>query len=193
MEKAEEILKSIEKIAETRFIPSIGPVKGKILSEIIKKHKLNRILEIGALYGYSAILMAKENKNAIITTIEIDKQNAEITKENIEKANLSNRIKVIQGDALKIIPEITDSFDLLFLDAAKAQYLHYLNLTEKNLKKGSVIVADNVGIFEKEMKNFLEYVRNSGKYQSETIKVLLEYHDDVYDAMEVSVKLHKDP
>ncbi|MBS3093015.1 class I SAM-dependent methyltransferase [Candidatus Pacearchaeota archaeon] len=192
MDKASDVLKSIEKIAEKRFIPSIGPVKGKILAEIIKKHKLNHIFEIGSLYGYSAILMAKEDKNAHITTIEIDKQNATITQENIEKAGLSNRIKVVQGDAVKIIPEISDSFDLLFLDAAKDQYLKYLQSAEKNLKKGSVIVADNVGIFEKELKTYLMYVRESGKYQSETIKVLLEYHDDVYDAMEVSVKLHKD-
>ena len=78
------------------------------------------------------------------------------------------------------------------MDAAKDQYLKYLQSAEKNLKKGSVIVADNVGIFEKELKTYLMYVRESGKYQSETIKVLLEYHDDVYDAMEVSVKLHKD-
>ena len=170
MDKALNVMKSIEKIVETRFIPSIGPVKGKVLSNIIKKYKPINILEIGALYGYSAILMALESK-AKITTIEIDKNNAEITNINVRNAGYSDRIHVINGNAIDILQKFNIKIDLLFLDAAKEQYLTYLKLSEKNLKKGSIVVADNVGIFEKRMRDFLEYVRKSGQYSSETVQV----------------------
>lgn len=188
MKRAIEVLKSIEEIAETRFIPSIGPIKGRILTDIINKYKPKNILEVGSLFGYSAILMALKSE-AKITTIEIDKNNVEITKENIKKAGYSNRINVIDGNAIDVIPKLNNKIDLLFLDAAKEQYFAYLKLSEKNMEKGSIVVADNAGIFEKSMKDFLEYVRKSGKYESETIKVPLEFHDNVYDAMEISVKL----
>ena len=189
MDKALEVMKSIEKIAEIRFIPSIGPIKGKVLTDIIKKYNPENILEIGALYGYSAILMARGQKDAEITTIEIDKNNFEITKENVKKAGYSDRIKVIYGNAIDALPKHNKKIDLLFLDANKEQYFAYLKLSEKNLKKGSVVVADNVKIFEKNMNDFLDYVRKSGYYKSKTIEVPLEFHEDVYDAMEVSEKL----
>jgi predicted O-methyltransferase YrrM len=81
-------------------------------------------------------------------------------------------------------------FDLLFLDAAKDEYLTYLKLAEDNvLKKGAVIVADNVEVSKNEMQDYLGYVRSSGLYKSETIETTLEFTPNVKDAIEVSVKV----
>ncbi|HEU4482417.1 MAG TPA: CmcI family methyltransferase [Nitrososphaeraceae archaeon] len=201
-----DVLSEIESIAKKNSLPSIGPIKGEIIIDIIKKYKPKRILEIGTLHGYSAILMAncllsvnnnagKDNDNAnketIVTCLEIDQQLANIAKKNIEKAGLSDRIEVITGDALEIIPTLNKyyRFDLVFIDAVKNQYLRYLKLVEENglLNKKSVVVADNILIYENEMKDYLDYVRNSGKYNSYTTETTLEFTKNVKDALEISL------
>lgn len=176
MDKAAEVLKKLENEAEKEFVPSIGPIKGKILEDIIKNYKPNKILEIGTLFSYSAILIARFlPDNGKVITLEINENSANIARKNIDEAGLSQIIEVIVGDALEIIPTLKDKFDLLFIDATKEDYLRYLKLAEKNLKKGSVVVADNVGIFEDQMLDYLEYVRTSGEYESETVNVPLEF------------------
>jgi len=205
--KVLNVLSEIEETAKKNSLPSIGPLKGEIIGDIIRNYKLKRILEIGTLHGYSAILMAnfllKANKDdgndndninteTIITCLEIDQQLANIAKKNIEKAGLSDRIEVITGDALKTIPTLNNKyyrFDLVFIDAVKNQYLNYLKLVEENglLNKKSIVVADNVLIYENEMKDYLDYVRNSGKYNSYTTDTTLEFTKIVKDALEVSI------
>lgn len=194
MSKAENVLKSIEEIGKKQFIPSIGPIKGKIIAEIIKKHKPKCILEIGTLYGYSAILMANlvaDDSYGKVVTVEIDKAFADIAKRNIQDAGFQEKIDIIVGNALEVIPRLGYKFDLLFLDAAKDEYLRYLNLAEaKNLiEKGDIVIADNVGVSRNEMLDYLDYVRNSGIYKSETVETMLEFTDDVKDAIEVSIKV----
>ncbi|MEM7824638.1 MAG: O-methyltransferase [Candidatus Aenigmatarchaeota archaeon] len=190
MDRSIQFLRALEKLGEKQFIPSIGPIKGKIIEDEIKKHKPKKILEIGTLFGYSAILMARLlPKGGKVITIEINPQYADMARKNIEQTNLSNKIEIIVGDALDVIPKLKEKFDLMFIDATKEEYFNYLKLAEKNLKKGSVVIADNVGIFEQYMKDYLSYVRNSGKYNSKTINVPLEFSKNVKDAMEISVKL----
>jgi predicted O-methyltransferase YrrM len=192
--KAIDILNSLDEIGKKRFMPSIGPTKGKIIADIIREHKPKKILEIGSLYGYSAILMANvmsdydDDDEFKVVTVEIDKNNGDIAKINIEDAELSDKIDLITGDALEVIPKLHYKFDLLFLDAAKDQYLQYLRIAEESniIKKDAIIIADNVGISKNEMIDYLEYVRNSGKYNSKTIETTLEFSKDINDAMEVS-------
>ncbi|MGE5634296.1 MAG: O-methyltransferase [Deltaproteobacteria bacterium] len=206
-----DVLSEIEEIARKDYLPSIGPIKGKIIGDIIKKHKPKRILEIGTLHGYSAILMANfllsindndgndnTSKEIIVICLEIDKNLANIAKKNIEKAGLSDKIKVINGDALEIIPKLNNNnnhyrFDLVFIDAVKNQYLAYLNLVEENdlmNKEAAIVVADNVLIYENEMKDYLDYVRNSGRYNSYTTETTLEFNKNVKDALEVSIRVN---
>ena len=194
MNKAESVLKSIEEIGKNQFIPSIGPIKGKIIAEIIKEHKPKSILEIGTLYGYSAILMANlvaDDNYGKVVTVEMDKAFADIAKRNIQDAGFQKKIDIIVGNALEVIPKLGYKFDLLFLDAAKDEYLRYLNLAEaKNLiEKGDIVIADNVGVSKNEMLDYLDYVRNSGIYKSKTIETMLEFTDDVKDAIEVSIRV----
>ena len=193
-----DVLSELEDIARRNNLPSIGPIKGEIIQKIINKYKPRTILEIGALHGYSAILMTslvlKEgiNINNILVTIEIDHNLIPIINQNIEKARLSDKITVLHGDALNIIPKLDNNnkFDLLFLDAEKDQYIKYLKLVEnKNLlSENAVVVADNVIIYEKEMNDYLEYVRNSGNYKSYTTETSLEFTKNIKDALEISVK-----
>src|SRR5712692_9543972 len=190
LDPADAVLREIEAIGERSFIPSIGPVKGKILAEIVRKIRPRRILEVGVLYGYSAILMAKNSPPGVeIVSVEKNPEHVRIAKENIKRANMERSIRVVEGDGRTELGKLTGSFDLVFLDAEKTQYLAYLKAVEKNLHKGSVIVADNVGIFKDQMQDYLDYVRNKGPFKSRTVETLLEFSDTTKDAIEISEKL----
>lgn len=189
------VLRELEQLAKREHLPSIGPIKGKIISEIIQKYKPTTILEIGTLHGYSAILMTAllldYYHDAKLITIEIEKNLADIARKNIGKAGLAHKIEVVCGNALDVIPTLTAyKFDLIFLDAVKSEYLQYLKLIEVNelMKKGSVVIADNVLLYENEMKDYLVYVRNSGRYDSQTTESTLEFNKNVKDALETSVR-----
>ena len=182
LNKAETVLRKIEKQAKNQFLPIVGPEKGKILAEEIKKAKPKRVLEVGTLIGYSAILMGKElDDDTHITTIEIHADEAETAEENIREAEIPAKVKVVTGDAIQVIPKLKGCFDFVFIDAAKNEYLYYLKLAENKLHKRTVIVADNAGIFAHQMKNYLDYVRTSGKYRSTYVQVGV-------DGVEISVK-----
>ena len=186
---ADVVMREIEEMGKKSFIPSIGPVKGKILAEVVREHKPRKILEVGALYGYSSILIAKNSPaKAEITTVEKNPEHARITEQNVERAKLEDQIKVIRGDALEILSKLPGPFDLVFLDAEKTQYLDYLKAVEDKLHQGSVVVADNVGVFQDQMQNYLHYVRNTGRYRSRTVDTLLEFSETTKDAMEISEK-----
>ena len=178
---AESVLKEIEKASEGQFLPIIGPKKCRLLVDLIKKYKPKRVLEVGTLVGYSAILMAQNlPKGGRIISIEIDSDTAKIARENIERAGFDHLVDVKLGDAVIVIPTVKDKVDFLFLDAAKEEYRQYLKLAESKLNKNAVVVADNVKMFEADMKDYLDYVRRSGKYESKT-------YDLGSDAVEVSI------
>jgi predicted O-methyltransferase YrrM len=180
---AVEVLRLIERASEKNFLPIIGPEKGKILSEEVRKAKPQHILEIGTLIGYSAILMGKElEETAEIVTIEIHRDEAELAGKNIVRANIPAKVKIIVGDALQVIPTLEGPFDFAFIDAEKTEYFQYLKLVEDKLLKGAVVFADNAGVFADQMVDYLDYVRNSGKYNSRYIRV-------GEDGVERSIKL----
>ncbi|MBX5328504.1 MAG: O-methyltransferase [Candidatus Bathyarchaeota archaeon] len=188
LSKAEKVLREIEGVARRRrFLPIVGPNRGQILVKVVREIKPKRVLEIGTLIGYSAILMGKElGSDAHLITIEIDANNAEIAKENIRKAEIPPTVEVLVGDAIEIIPTLEGMFDLVFIDADKAQYLDYLRLVEEKLHKGSVIVADNV----EHAPSYLDYVKSSGKYSSRFESIgpaAVGHHRE--DGLEISVKL----
>jgi predicted O-methyltransferase YrrM len=180
---ADAILQQIEKISETDFLPIIGPYKGKLLAEEIRKAKPHRVLEVGTLIGYSTILMGQELEwDAEIVTIEIHRGEASQAEENVLYAKIPPKVTVIADNALHAIPTLTGMFDFAFIDAEKNEYYQYLILAEPKLAKGSVVFADNVGIFADQMQDYLDYVRNSGKYESRYVQV-------GEDGVEISIKL----
>ena len=187
MTAAEKVLEEIEGMASSPppglhkrgFLPLIGREKGTVLERIVLEKKPKLVLEVGTLVGYSAILMAKGMDKGKIISLEVNPQAAEMARKNIEKAGLSGRIEVIVGDAKQLITSLKGPFDLVFLDAAKEEYIEYLKLAEPKLSPRAVVVADNAKMFAREMKDFLEYVRHSGKYES-------TFHDFGFDGVEVS-------
>jgi predicted O-methyltransferase YrrM len=181
--KADEVLEEIESSSYRRYLPIIGSSRGRVLGEAVRRYGPRRILEVGALVGYSTILMGRElGEGSEIVTIEYDRDEAEQARANIARAELSARVEVLIGDALEIIPTLEGSFDMVFLDAAKHQYLDYLLLVEDKLPSGGVVVADNVGFMSRSMRGYLDHVRDSGKYVS-------ELHRSNGDGIEISVKL----
>lgn len=174
--------KVIEKIESEGHYMIVGPKKGKVLVSAVKDKKPKAILEIGTYIGYSAILMAEAaGAKTEIVSIEANSDYAQVARENIKKAGFEDRVEIKVGDAIELIPLLSGTFDFIFIDAAKEDYLDYLKLAEEKLGKKAIVVADNVKVFGQAMSDYLEYVRESGKYKSET-------YDVGPDALEVSIK-----
>jgi len=178
-----KVLKDIEKNSKKMSWPIVGPKKGKLLEKLIKHYKPKNVLEVGSLVGYSAILMGQHlQKNGKITAIEINPEFGAIARKNFETAGLKKYVDLIIGDAMSVIPKLARPFDMVFLDAAKDEYYSYLLLTENKLARNAIIVADNVKMFESQLRDYLDYVRQSVNYNSENY----EFGDD---AMEVSFRV----
>jgi predicted O-methyltransferase YrrM len=181
--KRNAVLREIEELAKREFLPIIGPVKGKHLVDAVRRFNVKNVLEVGTLIGYSAILIASNlPQEGRVVTIEMKPKSAKLAEENILKAGLADKIEVHIGNALTVIPRMNGRFDMVFLDAAKDEYLEYLKLSENKLERGGVVFADNVKMPAHEMRDYLDYVRNSGRYRS-------EYVDVVFDGVEISTKL----
>ncbi len=141
-EKELEIVK--EKALEDH-IPIIMDDTLEKIKEILENEKPNRILEIGTAVGYSASQFARyTDKKCKIDTIEIDEERAKEAKENIKKIGFEDRINVIVGNAVDIIPTLTNKYDIVFIDAAKGKYPIFLEESLKLINKGGLILADNI-------------------------------------------------
>jgi caffeoyl-CoA O-methyltransferase len=122
-----------------------GPVQGKLLEMISKMLKPARILEIGTFTGYSGICLARGlAEGGILHTIDVNDETMDMAKRYFGLAGLADRIITHTGDALSVIPKIEESFDLVFIDADKEQYLQYYYAVFGKLKAGGYILADNV-------------------------------------------------
>ena len=119
----------------------------EVIEDILKKEKPTKILEIGTAVGYSAMCFAKFLNNSDeskVDTIEIEGGRCIEAKENIEAVGFKDKINVIHGDAVEILPTINELYDIVFIDAAKGKYLTFLEEAIRLVKKGGYIIADNV-------------------------------------------------
>jgi len=122
-----------------------GKVQGKFLEMIVQMMKPLRILEIGTFTGYSAIAMAKGlPENGKIITLEVNPEMEIFIRKFINKSGLENKIELLIGDAVELIPKMEEQFGLVFIDADKEQYIDYYNLSMEKLRPGGFILADNV-------------------------------------------------
>ena len=173
-----------------KFLMNVGPEKGNILKKEILRSKPARVLELGSFIGYSAILIASNIANGSkLISVDIDSKSIEISKKMVTFAGLDHKIQFIEGSATEVIPSLEDSFDFVFIDHGKKSYLKDLLLLEQHslLNQNAVVFADNVGIFENELENYLNHVRKSKLYQSSNIASKLEYRDNIYDSVEISI------
>lgn len=141
--QSEGLLLEMEKYAEENSVPISQPESIRFLEIIIKIANAKRILEVGSAIGYSAIRMSKAADGEVIT-IELSDEMADRAEENIKRAGLTDKIRLIRGDAREVIPQIEGEFDLIFVDAAKGQYAEFFRESQRLLRKGGILVSDNV-------------------------------------------------
>jgi len=172
------IMKNLENFALENRVPIVQKETAKFLELMVTMKRPKKILELGTAIGYSAILMNLTSGGlSEITTIERDEKMIEIAKSNIEKYGLQNKITIIEGDCLEALENLKDEFDMIFIDAGKGHYNHFLPHCLRLLKKEGVLIADNV-LFRgmvaskeiatrrkitiiKRMKSYLELVSNN--------------------------------
>lgn len=140
-----EILDEIEREAIETYVPIIRKEMQSFLRLLLTMQKPMRILEVGTAVGFSAILMAEYGpKDCQIVTIENYDKRIPIAKNNFIRAGKESQITLLEGDAAEVLPTLKEPFDLIFMDAAKGQYIHFLPEVFRLLKNGGVLVSDNV-------------------------------------------------
>lgn len=192
-------LKELENYAKQLNIPIVEPEVGQLLIFLLKLHKPKEILEVGTAIGYSALLMAESLQGQCnITTMERNPEMIVQATENFKQSLYDKKINIIQGDARENFPYLTKAYDMIFLDAAKGQYMEFLEYSMDLLKPGGIIVSDNVlykGMVASDdlvvrrkrtivnrLREYLEYINNIDGYTSTVLPlgdgVALTYKED---------------
>ncbi len=179
-------IKEIKEYAKENNVPIMMDDGIQFLTNFIIKHKIKNVLEIGTAIGYSAIMMALANPDVRVTTIERDHERYLEAVKNIKKLEVEDRITLIYQDALEV--DIRDSYDLVFIDAAKGKDLAFFEKFSKNLEYNGFIITDNINFHgyvamdEKEIKskNLRSLVKKIKIYIN-YLKNNKEFHTDFYD------------
>lgn len=140
------LLREMEDQALQETIPVVTPTVGNFLNLLVSMGNSQAILEIGTAIGYSTIWLARaaEKTGGHVTTIDMNKDRRARALIYFERAGIQNIVTALEGDARKILPTIDATFDFIFIDAAKGEYLEYLNLIYPLIAPGGVLVVDNV-------------------------------------------------
>lgn len=159
----EDVIKEMETYAEEKGIPIMQKRGMTFLCKFIEKNNIKSILEIGTAIGYSAINMALVSNDVTVVSIERDQERYIEAVKNIKKCKLDKRITLILGDALNL--ELNGTYDMLFIDAAKAQYIKFFEKYKKNIVDDGFIVSDNL--------DFHGLVENKDTIQSKNLRQLV--------------------
>ncbi len=176
----------IKKFAMKNEVPIMQEAGSDFICDYIKEHKIRHILEIGSAIGYSSIKFAKLSDDIKVTTIEIDYDRYMTACSNFRDHNLTDRITIFHGDALTY--EIPGKFDLIFIDAAKAQYTKFFERFKNQLTEDGVIISDNLsfhGMVEdlslthnystiklvKKIRKYIEFLKNNQEFDTEFFKI----------------------
>jgi predicted O-methyltransferase YrrM len=179
-------IEDLEKYAEIHDIPIMEHDGIDFLTKYIKENNVKRILEIGTAIGYSAIKMAMMGEDITVTTIERDKERYEQAVKNIKNFNLQDKIDAVFADALEV--EVLGKYDLIFIDAAKAQSIKFFEKYEKNLNSDGTIITDNINFHGltfgdekitsrnvrqliRKIKMYLEFLDDNKEYQSKYVNI----------------------
>ncbi|MDP4159428.1 MAG: O-methyltransferase [Bacillota bacterium] len=140
------LLREMEEQALKETIPVVTPMVGNFLNLLVKMSKSQAILEIGTAIGYSTIWLARaaEESGGHVTTIDMNKDRLARAQEYFKRAGLQDRVTSLEGDACKILTKVDSTFDFVFIDAAKGEYLDYLYLVYPLIAPGGILVVDNV-------------------------------------------------
>lgn len=174
------ILEIMEKYAKINKVPIMEKDGINFLTNYIKENNIKSILEIGSAIGYSAIKMCLMSDDIKVTTIERDELRYNEAVKNINKANMCDRITIIYDDALNV--ELTDKVDLIFIDAAKAQYIKFFEKFKANLNDNGTIITDNL--------NFHGLTRDVDNIQSKNLKALVKKINNYVDFLKNNQEFH---
>ena len=183
MQVYESILNRLEKTA--KLYTNIAPENGQFLSILTRSIHAKYVLEVGTSNGYSAIWIAAALKetNGRLITLENDTERAKEAQENLNQAALDDIVEIRVGNALQEIPKCDETFDLVFLDAEKGEYLQYLELVLPNIRPGGLIIADDTITMRDEMLNYVDFVFNTPQLDSVEIPlddgIILSYRTEV--------------
>lgn len=163
------------------------PGDAMMLRILVRAHGSTRGVEVGTATGYGAINMglAFEVNGGTLQTVDIDPAMVKAARENIRRMGLEKTVTVIEGDALKVLPNLEGEYDFVFIDALKQDYLKYFKALEPKLKVGSVIVADNVIKSANAMRDFLDLMEQSPDYEM----VIIRASEEKGDGMAIIYKL----
>ncbi|MBR1703412.1 MAG: O-methyltransferase [Lachnospiraceae bacterium] len=138
-------LDELEKTALEAEVPIIRRSTAQLLKFLMTSARPRKILEVGTAVGFSALLMSEyAPADCHITTIEKYEKRIPVAKENFRKAGREDQITLLEGDAADLLKTLTDSYDLIFMDAAKGQYIHFMPEVMRLLAPGGLLVSDNV-------------------------------------------------
>ena len=137
------IEKVLRDYANEHRVPILRRDAAAFLRTLVSLKKPSRILEVGTAIGYSAILMSKSSPESHIDTVEIDADSVVLARQNIKKAGAESQIRVIAGDGNEVLAALTKPYDMIFMDAAKGQYIHLYDDAMRLLNKGGLLVCDN--------------------------------------------------
>lgn len=156
---------------------NIAPETANFISMLIKMTKPANVLEIGTSNGYSALWISDalkynkitNNSDGHLTTIEFYEERQSVAKGYFEQTGLNGFITPLQGPAIDVLNKIDLVPDMVFIDANKSQYKDYFHILDKRLKKGAIILADNVLSHEEKVKPFVDEIMSSEDYQAEIL------------------------
>jgi predicted O-methyltransferase YrrM len=179
-------MKYIEKYAEEYNVPIMEKSGLNFLLDYIRKNDIKSILEIGTAIGYTAINMALVNDDIHVTTIERDNERYFEALKNVKSFKLEKRITLVLADALDL--ELDGKYDLIFIDAAKGQYIKFFEKYSKNLNSNGTIITDNIsfhGLVEKpesiesknlkqlvsKIKNYIDFLKKHNEFITKFYKI----------------------
>ena len=138
-------LHELEKYAKETNVPIVRPQMQSLLKFLLTWGRPMKILEVGTAIGFSALLMSEyAPQGCHITTIEKYEKRIPLAKENFKKAGKEDKITLLEGDAVEILADMQETFDFIFMDAAKGQYIHFMPEVMRLLAPGGILVSDNV-------------------------------------------------
>ena len=156
----DELLLEMEQFAAENHVPIMQLAGIESLNQLLRIQNPTSILEIGTAIGYSAIRMAQALPECNIVTIERDESRVQLAKQFIARSEVANRIQVIEGDALEVdVESIQPSFDAVFIDAAKGQYMKFFEKYAPLVPSGGVLYIDNMymhGLSDLDIKKYQE-------------------------------------
>ncbi len=186
---SDALLRELEAEAERESIPIVGPVVGELLFVLARATGAKNILELGTATGYSGIFLGRAcaGIEGRVVSLELDEAMAQRARGNFARAGLNGVVEVRVGEALKLMAEMSDTFDLVFLDIDKESYLPALSLCRRLLRPGGLLVADNVAFSG--AADFNREILENPVWRAVHLLSFLPRHSPEHDGLALAVKL----